>query len=118
MKELILFLVTFILTYLFYVIFVICRKNVLQKFPKGKEMTYFKIKYGIKVNEKNLKKIANIVFLANSFILSSTVCLISQFDNLFLKILIGIITLLILILVIYHLVGIYLKKQQGGKKNV
>ena len=68
MKELILYLLTFIFAYLFYVIFVLCRKNVLNKFPNGKEMTYLKYKYNIKISEKNLKKISNIIFLANSFI--------------------------------------------------
>ena len=45
MKELILYFITFVLIYLFYVIFVLNRKNVLKKFPDGKEMTYLKYKY-------------------------------------------------------------------------
>ena len=118
MKELILYLVTFIITYLFYVVFVLCRKNVLKKFPNGKEITYLKYKYGIKVNDNNLKKIANKIFLANSFILSTTVCVISLFDSLFIEIIVGVATLIILILGIYHLIGTYYKKKQGGKKNV
>ena len=54
MKELIFYLVVFILVYLFYVIFVLNRKNVLKKFYEGKELRYLKYKYGIKVNDKNL----------------------------------------------------------------
>ena len=50
MRELILYLMTFVLAYLFYLIFVLCRKNVLKKFPNGKEISYLKIKYDIKVN--------------------------------------------------------------------
>jgi len=118
MKELIFYLIIFILVYLFYVIFVLCRKNVLKKFPEGKELRYLKYKYGIKVNDKNLKKIANTIFLANSFILSTTVYIVSLFDNLFLEIVVGIITLIILILGIYHIIGVCYKKKQGGKKNV
>ena len=118
MKELILYLVVFIITYLFYVIFVLCRKNVLKKFPEGKEIKYLKYRYKIKVNEKNLKKIANIIFLANSFILSTTVYVVCLFDNLFIEIIVGVITLIILILSVYHLIGTYYKKKQGGKKNV
>ena len=119
MRELILYLMTFVLAYLFYVIFVLCRKNVLKKFPNGKEITYLKFKYGIKVNDSNLKKIANTIFLANSFILSITVYIVCLFDNLFVEIILGVATLLILILGIYHLIGIYYKKKQskqGGKK--
>ena len=109
MKELLFYLIMFILVYLFYVIFVLCRKNVLKKFPDGKEIKYLKFKYGIKVNDKNIKKIANTIFLANSFILSTTVFVVCLFDNLILEIIVGVITLLVLILGIYHLIGIYYK---------
>ena len=115
MRELILYLITFILAYLFYVIFVLCRKNVLKKFPNGKEMTYLKLKYGVTVNEKNLKKIANLIFLINSFILATTVYVVCLFDSLFIEVIVGVVTLIILILVFYHLLGTYLKKKQGGK---
>lgn len=118
MKELILCFGTFILSYLFYVIFVLCRKNVLKKFPQGKEMSYLKYKYGIKINDSNLKVIANKIFLINSFILSTTVYVICLFDNLFIELLVGIATLLILILVLYHLIGTYYKHKQRGGKNV
>ena len=118
MRELILYLITFILAYLFYVIFVLCRKNVLKKFPNGKEITYLKYRYDIKVNDKNLKKIANVIFLTNSFILSTTVYVVCLFDNFFIELIVGVITLIILILSLYHLIGTYYKKKQGGKKNV
>lgn len=115
MKELILYLITFIVAYLFYVVFVLCRKNVLEKFPNGKEMTYLKIKYGVKVNDKNIKSIANKVFLANSFILSTTVYVVCLFDNIFIEILLGLVTLIALILILYSIIGTYYKKKQGGK---
>jgi len=115
MKELIFYLIMFILVYLFYVVFVMCRKNVLKKFPEGKEAKYLKLKYGIKINDKNIKKIANTIFLANAFILSTAVYIVCLFDNIFIQILVGLVVLLVLILVIYHLIGMYLKKKQGGK---
>ena len=115
MKELILYLATFVIAYLFYLIFVLGRKNVLKKFPNGKEMSYLKIKYGIKIDDKNLKKIANKVCLANSFILATTVYVVCLFDNLFLEIIVGVATLIVLILTLYHLIGTYYKNKQGGK---
>ena len=115
MKELILYLVTFIIVYLFYVVFVLCRKTVLKKFPDGKEMRYLKIKYGIKINDSNLKKIANKLCLANSFILATTVYVVSLFNNLFIEIIIGLFTIIILIFILYHIIGTYYKKKQGGK---
>ena len=115
MRELILYLGTFIITYLFYLIFVLGRKNVLKKFPEGKEMSYLRIKYGVKINDNNVKKIANKVCLANSFILATTVYVVCLFDNIFIEILSGIATLVILIFTLYHLIGTYYKKKQGGK---
>lgn len=115
MRELIFYLIMFVFVYLFYLIFVLNRKNVLKKFPNGKEMRYLKYKYGIKVNEKNIKKIANTVFLGNSFILSTTVFVVCIFNNLLLEIILGLITLIILMLGVYHLIGTYYKKKQGGK---
>ena len=114
MKDLLLYLIVFILVYLFYLVFVLCRKNVLKKFPDGKEMRYLKFKYGIKVNDKNLKSIAHTIFLTNSFIISTTVYIVSLFNNLFFELIVGIITVVVLLLVFYHLIGIYYKKKQGG----
>ena len=39
------------------------------------------------LNDKNLKSIANKVFLVNSFILATTVYVVCLFDNIFLEIL-------------------------------
>ena len=115
MKELVFYLIMFVLIYLFYVIFVLNRKNVLKNFPNGKEMNYLKLKYGIKVNDKNLKEIANKVFLANSFIMATTVYIVCLFKSLLLQIIVGILVVIILILTIYHLIGSYYRKKQGGK---
>jgi len=115
MKELLLYLLMFIFIFLFYQIFVISRKSILNKFPEGKEMRYLKYKYGIKVKEKDIKKLANLVYLANSFIISTTVFVMTLFNNLLLEILIGLITLVLLILILYHFIGIFYKKRQGGK---
>lgn len=115
MKELILYLFTFILVYLFYLVFVLSRKNILKKFPDSKNGMYLKIKYGLKINDKNIKKIANSVFLANSFILSTTVYIVCLFDSFILGLLVSVIPLILMIIILYHLIGTYYKKKQGGK---
>lgn len=120
MKELILYLFTFVLAYLFYLIFVLSRKSVLKKFPDSKNMQYLKIKYGIKVNDKNIKKIANSVFLANSFILATTVFIVCLFDSFILGLIVVILPLILMIVILYHIIGTHFKKkqEQGVKKNV
>ena len=119
-KEIILYLGTFGLVYLFYVVFVLSRKNVLKKFPDSKNMMYLKIKYGIKINDKNIKGIANSVFLANAFIMATTVYVACLFKSFILGIAAAIVPLILLILVMYHIIGTHYKKkqEQGVKKNV
>ena len=111
MKELLLYLFIFIFVYLFYFIFVYKRENVFKKFKSGKEISYLKYKYKVKVNNSNIKKLAHIIFLSNSFILSSTVTVVSLIDNMVLEIIVGMVVLLVLILLIYHIIG----KTFGGK---
>ena len=111
MKEIFLYLFIFILVYLFYIVFVYKRKNVFEKFSNGKEISYLKYKYKIKVNNSNIKKLAQVIFLSNSFILATTVSIVSLFNNLILEIIVGFAMLIILILLIYHIIG----KSFGGK---
>ncbi len=111
MKELIIYLITFLVAYLFYFVFVLKRKSVLKKFPEGKEMRYLKIKYNVKITDKNLAKIANKVCLANSFILSTTVYIVCLFDNFILGLIVSVIPLLLLIILSYHIIGTYYSKK-------
>ena len=115
LKEILLFIGTFIFVYLFYFIFVLSRKNVFEKVPESKNMLYLKYKYGIKFTKKNTKKIANKVFLANSLILSVAVTVAGLFKSFILGILVSIVPLVLLILLLYHLIGTYYKNKQGGK---
>ena len=115
MKNLITYIIVFFICYLFYIVFVLKRKNIFNKFMSGKEITYLKSVYKLKVTEKNSKKIANCVFLVNSFILSVTLYIISFFDSMLFKVIIGFVVLFILILSLYHIAGKYLKNKQGGK---
>ncbi len=114
MKEVLMYIGIFVIAYLFYLIFVLSRKKVLSKFIDSKEVKYLKYKYKIKVDEKNIKKIANLIFLTNSFILTITVFIVSIFDNFILGLIVSVIPLVILILTFYHLIGTYYRKKQGG----
>jgi len=105
MNEILLYIFIFLLVYLFYVVFVLKRENVFKKFKNGKEISYLKYKYNIKINKENEKKISKSIFLANSFILSTTVSIVFMLENIFLQILVGIFCLIVLILVSYHALG-------------
>lgn len=111
MENLIFSCIVFVLCYLSYIFFVLKRKNVLNKFKNGKELTYLKLKYKISVNDKNIKRIANACFLANSFILSLTIYIVSFFKSMVAELTVGLLTLLILILLMYHIIGICFGKK-------
>ena len=118
MKELFMFLIMFLFIYLFYLIFVIRRKSVLKNFQNGKELRYLRAKYNLNYNKINIKKLANVVALANAFIFSSTISIMSLVGNIILEVLLGITTLVLLMIIIYHFIGIYFKKQEEVNKNV
>ena len=111
MFSLILFFVTFIVVFLIYLIFVIRRRKYLDKFIKGKEITYLKKVYKIKIKESDYKSLALLIALTNSFIIATSVTIVSLFKNIFIEIIIGFITVMALILICYHIIGKIYQKE-------
>ncbi|MFA5603635.1 MAG: hypothetical protein WDA12_02120 [Bacilli bacterium] len=118
MVELITFLGSFLIVYLFYLLFVILRKKNKDKLKKGIELRYLKVKYNIDVKDLDIKKISHVIALANSFIIATTVTIISFIDNLILMMVVGFIILMILELITYHFIGTHYQQKKRGKKNV
>ena len=116
-KELELFIFTFLVIYLSYIIFVLCRKKVLQKFPNSISAIYLKNRYNVVITDKNIRKVAHTVFLANSLILSLSVSIVCYFKSFIVGLLVCIVPLVLMIVVFYHIIGIIFGKK-GGKKNV
>lgn len=111
MFSLILFLVTFVVVFLIYLLFVIRRKKYLDKFIKGKEIAYLKKVYKIKIKESDYKGIVLLVAITNSFIIAISVTIVSLFKNIFLEILVGFGTVMALILICYHIIGKLYQKE-------
>jgi len=111
MKQLILFLSIFIIVFLIYYIFVVRRKKTLEKYKNGKELTYLKYRYKLKIEKLNLKQLATILSLGNAFIIAFVVTLISMFKSFLLQMLVGLIALIPTILIVYHIIGKYYQKQ-------
>ena len=112
MKDLIFSLVIFVIIYLIYLITVIRKKKNLDKLMEGMEVTYLKKRYKLSLKKVNKKKIANVVALTNSFIVSITIFLVSFIENNILKLLVGFIILIPGIIITYHFIGIYLKRSE------
>lgn len=111
MKQFILFLMIFIIVFLIYFLFVIRRKKYLDKFMGGKEISYLKKVYKIKIKDEKKKKLATLVALTNSFIISLCVSIVCFVNNILLQLLLGFILVVGLILGCYHIIGkLYQKK--------
>ena len=105
----------FIIIYLFYYIAVISKNKKLDKLMEGMEITYLKKRYNLKLKKANKKKLGGIIALTNSFIVSITILLVSMVKHHILKLMIAFIILVPLIIISYHIIGLYLKRSE---KNV
>jgi len=120
MEEFILFLMSFIFTFIIYQIFVI---GPVKKKSKGKKKDKepVEIKYLVKRYKLDLKKVEynqllQIVALVSSFDISLVVSIILLFENLLIELLVGVISIVLTILISYHLVYLFYKKK-GMIKN-
>lgn len=111
MKELVLFVATFLIIFLIYYLFVIRRKKYLEKFMNGKEVGYLKKVYKIKLKKEDYKKLALLIALTNSFIISVAVSIVCFFNNILLQLLLGFVVVIGLILLCYHIIGKIMKKK-------
>lgn len=114
MKYIIMFVVSFLVVYLAYLFTVILNKKKLKKFETSNQALYFTKKYKIKVSDKNVKLLANLVALSNAFIISTTLIVIDLVPNYILKVLVAFVIIIPLILVLYHIVGLVMLKR-GNK---
>lgn len=113
MKYLFTYVVTFLIVYLIYFLFVVNRKKALKKLENSMEVRYLINRYKIDISKFDPKKIANIVALSNSFIMSTVFVIILFIKSFMLRMLLGFISLFPIILGTYHLVALYLKKKEG-----
>ena len=111
MTQVILFFSVFILIFLFYFIFVICRKKSLNKWKKGRELTYLRLIYHIDYDRINIKSLAYLIGFSNAFIMALVVTIISFFKGFIIQMLIGLLILIPLIVGVYHIIGKYYQKK-------
>lgn len=105
MNYIIIFLVSFLVVYLLYLITVILNNKKLEKFKTSNQAMYFIKKYKIKVNDNNVKKLANLIALANAFIISLTIVILELVSNYILKVLVAFLLIVPLILILYHFIA-------------
>lgn len=111
MNHVISFTISFLIIYLVYQILVVRRKKGIEKFKEGKQLEYFKKVF--KLDKINIKKFANSLAIANSFIMATTITIIEFIDNLILKMLVGFIVIIPIMLIVYKILGSIYKKKEG-----
>lgn len=121
LSNLLWFLGTFIIVYLFYFFFQIFRKE----YNKDKvpvELVFLIKKYRLDISKIKYQKIMNLIALTSAFDIAFTSTFVFAFiKNIYIAILVGMIMLIPLILITFNFIGnFYVKKGccvNGNKKN-
>lgn len=116
MEEIIFYIITMLVLFLLYYIFVILSKKRLKKFSNNTYVTYLINVYKLDKKKINEKQLVMAVIMVNSFIIATTVFIIGFINNLILKFVLGFIVLIPLQLLMYHIVGKIFQKKFGRDK--
>ena len=123
MQELIFFLMSFVLVFIIYQIFIIIpvkrsrtskKKNVVKKDPL--EIKYLSAMYGLNLKKVNYNQLLQICAIVSSLDISICVSLIGLVNGLLTELFVGFISIVALIYVSYYFVYLFYKKK-GMIKN-
>lgn len=117
LRELILFSISFIVMFLIYEILIFrLSKKLLGKETELIEASYLEKKYKLDMKKVNYKKLRNVIAFVSSFDIALIVSIIANLNNFILEIIIGFISMVLIILISYHMVYLVYKKK-GMIKN-
>lgn len=118
MKDIIFYGLVFSMIYLSYVLFVIIRKNKLDKFRNNTYVKYLENVYQLDMNNVSIKGMAHIIALANAMIITVTLYGVSITDNLLIKMVMAFAVLIPFQLLVYHIIGkLYQIKHKKQKEE-
>lgn len=115
MKEIITFFIVFIIVYLLYLFLVILNKKRISKYKDSNYVTFLVNRYNLDIDKLPIKKVANRISLANSFIISFTFAIVMIIDNNILRMILALAIIIPLMLFIYHLIGKSLQNKYQKK---
>ncbi|MBO5096227.1 MAG: hypothetical protein J6B98_05070 [Bacilli bacterium] len=107
------FLIAFIIVYLFYFVTVILQKKRYEKFKSSNQVMFFVKKYKLNIKKLNISKFIKVISFTNSLIIALTFTIAITVENYILILLIGLVTVIPLMLLAYHIVGTYFKKEEN-----
>lgn len=113
MKLILIFLASFVVVYLAYLLTVILNRKKLEKFKTSNQVLIFVKRYKLKINDSNVKELAHLVAFSNAFIIALAITVVELVSNFILKILVAFIIIMPLILILYSLIGKYMLKKES-----
>ena len=111
MKYLISFIVVFVMIYLFYLFFIVLRKEQVKKFKNNTFLRYLVRVYKLDIKKLDLKKMANIIGLTNGFIIALTYVIVLFIDGFNRQMFMAMGVFILLELTIYHIIGKILQRR-------
>lgn len=117
MQEFYLFLMTFVLVFLIYELFVVRKEKKGKSKKKPIEVRFLEARYHLDLKKTNYKQLLNIISLVSAFDIALIVTIIMFAKSFILELLLGATLIFPIILVSYHFVGAFYQKK-GMKKDV
>ena len=109
--EVIIYILMFLIVYSFYYFNIIKKEKGLKKYEKSTEVKYLIGVYKLEKEKLDYKKLAKILGLNNSLIITLTVYLVVSIESDLEKFILGAFVLMLLQLLSYHIIGMTLKKR-------
>lgn len=120
MEELLLFIMSYVLIFVIYQLFIVIpakkRNNKKKSNKKLLEIKYLEVKYNLDLKRINYNQLVQICGIVSSLDISIAVYLVTLVKSLFLEILVGFISVFFLIFISYYLVYLFYKRK-GMIKN-
>ena len=116
LEEVILFIMTFLLIFIIYELFLVRKSKKDKRRKKPVEVNYLIGKYNLDLDKLNYKRLLNIISSVIVFYFLLVVIIVSLLDSFYLQLLIGFVLIMLLIIVSYDIVGRIYKKK-GCCKN-
>lgn len=113
MDKIFIFLIVFVVIYLLYLFTVILNKKKKNKIFETNQAKLIIVPNKLDTSKINKNEFAQVLSIANSFIVAFCFMISEFFKNYYVKLFISFILLIVLILLVYKLIGIVYKKREG-----
>ena len=110
MDYFLIFVITFVIIYIFYLLLVVINNKKVNKIFDTQQAMLIIKSNNLDVNGINKRWFANAISISNSFIVAITLTVSEFFDNYIIKLIVCFLVLIISIIVVYRIIGMIYKK--------